>query len=128
MTVIVTIAALATLVWVLVPLRRPEAERADVRTLTDEADARKRAALEAIVDLEDDRGVGKLAENDFRALKRQYEAEAVGAMAELDALEGSAAGSDELELEIARVRRGMTCPRCGAARPPSESCPRCGAV
>jgi rubrerythrin len=127
-TLIVTIATLVALVWVLAPLRRPEAERADARTLTDEADARKRAALGAIVDLEDDRSVGKLAEDEFRALKRQYEAEAVAAIAELDALEGSEAGSDELEDEIARVRRAMTCPKCGATRAPQESCPRCGAV
>jgi rubrerythrin len=127
-TIVVGLVALAALVWVLAPLRRPRYEGVDLRTLTDEADARKRAALAAIVDLEDDRSVGKLAEDDFRALRHQYETEAVAAIAEFDALEASATRPDDIEAEIARVRRAMTCPKCGATRAPEESCPRCGAV
>jgi hypothetical protein len=125
---VVALAALAILVWVCAPLRRPELEVDDARLLADEADARKRAALTAIVDLEDDHSVGKLGESDFRTLRRQYEAEAVAAITELDALEASGGSIDELEAEIARVRRAMTCPKCGATRAPDESCPRCGAV
>jgi hypothetical protein len=128
MSYVVALAAIGVLAWVLSPLRRPEKDRADARTLTDEADARKRAALGAIVDLEDDRSVGKLAEDDFESLKRQYEAEAVAAMTELDALEAAGSEPDELEAEIARMRRAMTCPKCGATRPLNESCPRCGAL
>ncbi|MQA99418.1 MAG: hypothetical protein GEU78_03870 [Actinobacteria bacterium] len=128
MTVAVALVALIVLLWVLIPLRRPEPEGSDARALTDEADAKKRAALTAIVDLEDDRSVGKLGDDDFRVLKRQYEAEAVAAMAELDALEASGTHSDDLEAEIARARHAMTCPKCGATRAPNESCPRCGAV
>jgi cytochrome c-type biogenesis protein CcmH/NrfF len=127
MTLLVAILALGALVWVLAPLRRPEPDVAGAQTLYDEADARKRAALAAIVDLEDDRSVGKLAEDDFRSLKGQYEAEAVAAIAELDALDASTAAPDELEEEIARMREAMRCPSCGAVRAPNESCPRCGA-
>jgi rubrerythrin len=126
-TVLVVLVAAAVLAWVLAPLRRPEQDVAGTGTLTQEADARKRAALAAIVDLEDDRSVGKLAEDDFRSLKNQYEAEAVAAIAELDALETTNAAPDELEEEIARMRAAMRCPRCGATRAPNESCPRCGA-
>jgi cbb3-type cytochrome oxidase subunit 3 len=127
MTIVIVLAAIGVLAWVLSPLRRPQFDHPDVRTLTDDADARKLAALSAIVDLEDDRSIGKLAEDDFRALKKQYEAEAVAAMAELDALEASGSQPDEIEEEIARIRRSMTCPRCGATRAPGEGCPRCGA-
>ena len=127
MTAIVVLAALVVLAWALAPLLHPELDIARAGTLTDEADARKRAALAAIVDLEDDRSVGKIAEDDFRALKNQYEAEAVAAIAELDALETSNAAPDKLEAEIARVRAAMRCPNCGATRAPGEKCPRCGA-
>jgi hypothetical protein len=125
--VVVVIAAAIALAWVMAPLRRPEADVADARTLTEEADARRRAALAAIVDLEDDRSVGKLAEEDFDALKDQYDAEALAAMAELDALGASTAEPDELEAEIAAMRRAMTCSNCGATKAPGEACPRCGA-
>ena len=128
MTIFVAIVALAALAWVLNPLRRPEPDRADARLLTDEADARKLAALAAIVDLEDDRSVGKLGEDEYDSLKRQYEAEAIAAMAELYALEASTSEPDELENEIARMRRAMTCENCGATRVPGERCPRCGAA
>ena len=127
MTVVVALLAFAALAWVLAPLRRPQPDVAGPQTLVDEAEARKRAALGAIVDLEDDRSVGKLAEEDLRSLRAQYEAEAVAAIAELDALEASTTAPDELEAEIARVREAMRCPNCGAVRAPNESCPRCGA-
>ena len=127
MTWFVALAALATLVWVLAPLRRPEPEGSDVDRLREEAEARKRAALAAIVDVEDDRTVGKLADEDYELLKRQYDAEAVAAIAELDALGISASEPDELEAEIATMRRAMTCSNCGATKMPNEACPRCGA-
>lgn len=127
MTVVVVLLALAALAWVLAPLREPERDVAGAETLFEEADARKRAALAAIVDLEDDRSVGKLDEDEFRSLKGQYEAEAVAAIAELDALEASTTAPDELEEEIARMREALRCPNCGAIRAPNEGCPRCGA-
>jgi hypothetical protein len=98
--------AAAALFIVLAPLRRaPRTESPETSIDIDEAESRKRAALIAIVDLENERDVGKLAEEEFRTLRTEYEAEAVEAFHQLDRL-GAASGAEEdaLEAEIARIR------------------------
>jgi hypothetical protein len=92
--------------------------------LMDEANQRKQAALGAIVDVEEEREIGKLSHEEYESLRSAYEAEAVSAMTELDALRG-VPEDDALEAEIAEMRERMTCPRCGALRSPGEECPRC---
>ena len=127
-TLVVAAGALAALVYVLAPLRRgPIEEVADPAHRLDEIEARKHAALAAIVDLEAEKEVGKLTANDLAPLRAQYEAEAVAALHELDALETEVAGSDDAALEaaIARARAEFTCPTCGALRT-EAGCARCG--
>lgn len=130
---LVVAAALVVLAWVTLPLRRghaldaPEPPRA-----LEEAVADRRAALMAIVDIENERAVGKMSQADFDALKAEYEGQALTALRTADALRASAARShepewdDELELEIAAVRERLRCPNCGAARTPGEACEQCG--
>jgi hypothetical protein len=123
---IVAAAAGAILVWVLQPLKNKHLGGFDeAPVLLEEAEARKRAALEAIIDMENERAAGKLSAADFEALRGQYEVEAVRALKELDALTGRVGTDDAaLESEIARMRAGLVCPRCGAWKT-GETCDRC---
>lgn len=134
--VIVAVLVLAALALVAQPLvggARRETDEEELRLAVDEAESKKRSALLAIVDIEEERDIGKLSDADFDALRTQYEAQALSALRELDTLSlGEAAREDELEAEIAEMRREMTCPNCGALRVPATSendprpCPRCG--
>jgi hypothetical protein len=124
---LVALLACAALAFVLAPVRTgPRPERPDSSLLAAEASSRKRAALTAILDLETEREIGKLSSADFDALRGEYEAQALAALAELDSLE-AASGDDAIEEEIAAVRERLACPSCGAVRASSGPCPRCGA-
>ncbi|HEX2051320.1 MAG TPA: hypothetical protein VHJ34_11925 [Actinomycetota bacterium] len=126
--IVVAVLALALAYYVAAPLRRGPRADVDRRSvLQDEAEQRKRTALGAIVDIEGERAVGKLSERDFEALRREYEAEALAALRELDALRSSPRDDDELEDEIAALRAEMACPACGGIRTPEGVCPRCSA-
>ena len=136
--VIISVAALVALAYVSAPLGRKFPAAAATDALEEEAESRKRAALGALVDLEDEREMGKLMPGDFEVLKDDYETQALGALAELDTLIAARQGSErELEEEIASVRRRLTCPSCGGPLPrtPEEALtqgqeagryPRCG--
>jgi rubrerythrin len=123
---LIGLLAVGAFAWSLAPLRsgpiriRPARDR-----LVEEAQARKAAAVAGIVDLEEEHALGKLAEPDLQALKADYEAEALLALRELDALKR--VDDDSLEAEIARVRAELACPSCGALRLPGKDCPSCGA-
>ncbi|MDQ4095757.1 MAG: hypothetical protein M3174_06120 [Actinomycetota bacterium] len=125
--VVVTLVALFALTYVTGPLRRG---RAPIRERSDEiveADAEKRIKLGALIDLEEERFAGKLSQEDFDRLRRQYEAEAVEALNRLDSLQRTPIEDEVLESEIARVKARLKCPSCGAARSPGAPCPQCGA-
>ena len=125
---VVALLACGALVYVALPLRRGDRRLADEpSSASDDAQARKRAALIAIIDLEDERDLGKLSRTDFDSLRAEYEAEAVAALKELDVVGDSAWDDEELELEIARVREQLKCPTCAAPRTPGGACPTCGA-
>lgn len=118
------------LAYILTPLIRPGGEPAeeDPRTAAAiDAEDRKMSALTGLVDIEDEREVGKLSAADFELLRREYEAEAMAALHELDDIHFTLRTDEALEAEIAAVRAGLECPSCGGARPPGEPCPRCGA-
>jgi len=121
---VIALLALAALIYVVAPLRRPEPDERERNAPVEEADARRRAAFGGLVDIESDRAIGKLSQADFEALRAEYEAEALAALKELDAL-----GHDDadLEAEIAELRTRMECPSCGALRTPGEACTECGA-
>ena len=126
-TLLIIALALAVLAWVAVPLRRgPKVDAPLPSPQLEEADARKRAALIAIVDIETERATGKLSEGDFVALRSDYETQALVALREADALRDSTYDDDELEQEIAAIRERLRCPDCGAARRPGEPCEQCG--
>lgn len=118
--------AVAALAFVAAPLSRRDPEI--VAGPESELEEKKLVALTAILDLEGERDVGKLSEEDFAELRAVYGAQALEALHQLDAI---GAGTDPLETEIARVRERMTadrCPECGAPRRPGAgACARCGA-
>ncbi len=118
------------LAYVLTPLRHTPGEPVptDPRMAAEaRAEDKKNSALGALVDIEDEREVGKLSAADFELLRREYEAEALAALHELDDIRFTFRTDEALEAEIASVRAGLECPSCGGARPPGEPCPRCGA-
>lgn len=126
---VLLIAALgvAVLAWVVLPMRRgPQLDEPLPSQHLEEANAKKRAALVAIVDLENERATGKLSESDFAVLRTEYETQALVALREADALRDSTFDDDELEKEIAVLRERLTCPNCRAARRPGEPCEQCG--
>jgi hypothetical protein len=136
MAVLVVLAlAMALAYYVTLPLRgRVVEERAPAASLRGELYARKRAALGAILDIESERDAGKLSNQDFAALRAEYEAEAIDALRDLERADGAdprmdlPEPDDELEAEIAALRAELICPRCGAPRPRGSLCPRCGAA
>ncbi|MDQ3751769.1 MAG: hypothetical protein M3333_02615 [Actinomycetota bacterium] len=118
------------LAYILTPLRRAADEPGSPDPkAAEEADAedKKKGALTALVDIEDEREMGKLSAADFELLRQEYEAEAMAALRELDDIHFTLRTDEALEAEIAAVRAGLECPSCGGARPPGEPCPRCGA-
>ena len=98
--------AAAALYVVLIPLRRSaRPDPAEPTLAVEEAESKKRAALTAILDLETERAAGKLADDEFRVLRAEYESEAVLALNELDALGAADPPADDaVEAEIARIR------------------------
>jgi hypothetical protein len=133
----VALLAVVALAYVVAPLGGRRGGREEPPSAEGELDARKRAALEAIVDLEADRSVGKLSDEDFEVLRAQYEAEALRALTELDELRSRTDEADDpVEHEIAEMRARLaratsagrpmeTCPNCGSPRNAEGACPRC---
>ena len=113
--------------YISMPLLRGARNETDsVAIRLEEAGTRKQAALGALVDIENERLIGKLSPTDFDLLRDEYEAEALAALKELDAIEQGDAIDDELEAEIAAIRARMECPECGGLRVPGEACSKCG--
>ena len=129
--------SLALLLGLLLYLGRPLLLDGQTRAIPPGGGARelferKEQLLGAIVELELDREIGKVPEEDFQRLFAQLEAEALVVIGELDQLNG--AGSDELEsrieAEVAALRQTAakpSCPGCGALRREDDRfCPQCG--
>ena len=107
--------------WILQPLRRSGqvtppggVDDAKWKELVDA----KHAVYRSILDLEFDRSVGKVAEEDYGILLRQHEGEALALLHEMDAMTAAAAGppgappppggrEDTLEAEIAAARERL---------------------
>ena len=105
---LVAAAAAALLYYVTVPLRRGDnRETLEEPVEVSEATARKKTTLVALLELEDERDTGKLSEQDYDGLRRQYEGEAVEALRELDAVRPPAADDDDLEADIERIKRTL---------------------
>jgi hypothetical protein len=126
--VIVSLAALATLAYVLAPLRGgPRRDIPSTSIRTEDAEEKKRAALTALIDIEEERSIGKMSDPDFDSLRAEYEAEALEALIELDGLDAAPQEDRELETEISALKAKMTCPSCGTLRRPGKACDQCGA-
>jgi len=83
-----------------------------------------RADLAAIKELDFDFATGKIAEDDYRMLRRRYEARAVAA---LHAPPSPETADDGLEAEIRAARSRRFCVSCGAVLPAAARfCPSCG--
>jgi hypothetical protein len=104
--------------WILQPLRRPRrvtppggVDDAKWKELVDA----KHAVYRSILDLEFDRSVGKVAEEDYGILRHQHEVEALAILDEMDEMAAGAAGpasppgapQDTLEAEIAAARERL---------------------
>ena len=94
--------------WVLMPLFRPQARvrvAADTSAL-DSLTESKNAIYRSMLDLDFDRSVGKVSEEDYAVLRRQHEADAAEILDEIEKLNGSRGViSDPIEEEIAAARR-----------------------
>lgn len=125
--IVVALLACAALAYVALPLGARRGRKEEVPSAEGELDARKTTALSAIVDLENERLVGKLSDEDFDVLRAQYEAEALRALTELDALRARTESGEDasLEAEIAEMRRRLACPRCGRLRTTDGTCAQC---
>jgi hypothetical protein len=122
----VGLLAVVALGFVMQPMRSgPRRDEGEENALVEEATARKRSALVAIVDMENEHTAGKLSDEDLAALRTRYEMEALQALSDLDAL-SVRDQDDDLENEIADMRARLTCPNCGELRTPGTSCPACG--
>jgi hypothetical protein len=126
LVLVVALLAGAALAYVALPLGRRGRSEGEP-SLEGELDARKTAALSAIVDLENERLVGKLSDEDFDVLRAQYETEALQALTELDALRATSEEPEDaaLEAEIAAMRRRLACSRCGGLRSTDGTCAQC---
>ncbi len=135
--------ATAVVLYILLPIVRGlEAPLHRMEEEETEDQHRRRVALSALRDVEYDYATGKLDEEDYRDLKEELSVEALrileGARDRQAAREeapdidaGDGAEADEIEAEIARIRRGLqegrTCRSCAETNPPGSSfCARCG--
>lgn len=123
----IVVVGIAVLVWALAPLRRgPRTDAAERSLLVEETEERKRTALFAILDVEEEHEVGKLSAADLEILRAQYEAQAIDALRRLDDLGAATVDRDDtIEAEVARIRAEMTCPSCGELTRPGETCSTC---
>ena len=138
------LVAAGVILFVMLPVLRGDwatMERSDDEVT--EVDARKQAALRGLRDAEYDYHSGKIDQEDYQVLKSDLARQALAAMEEEESSPGHAADEgtptdgasdadgDRLEVEIARVRKGMaegrTCPGCGHLNvKKSRFCTGCG--
>jgi len=138
---------IAACYWIINPLLRENVRREGLtpkpEDVLEELKNKKNSAYAAIKELEFDLSMGKLTEEDFQILKRQYTQEAVGYMKEMDELESSltafskavtAVSEKETEEGVTAIRNPESTPRkhvyctsCGAkAAIESRFCSVCG--
>lgn len=91
--------------------------------------------LNALADLETDRALGNIDQEEYQQLRGGYEAQAAVVLKQLDGLSAGVSTAIEAEVAEARRRRGqqgiigaaMPCPHCGASTNPAGSpCVACG--
>ena len=103
-----------------------EAGQATPRPGTDRQrlERQKHDAYAAIKEAEFDHRMGKITDADFAAVRERYMAQALDALA---ALEAAAKGPARPHVEGRRPTRIAFCPACGRGVPPRANfCPACG--
>ena len=117
---------LGAVYWIIRPLLHPEqlqgalapalSERIDQITL------QKEATYATIKELEFDFSMGKLSEEDFEAMKKQYTIDALKYMDEIDQLQASAKGKTNPP-----AMASVFCTQCGKKADPQDTfCSNCG--
>ena len=145
--VVLFILLIGSCYWIMQPLLQREVRQNGFspkpEDVLKELKNKKDGAYAAIRELEFDLSMGKLTEEDFQILKRQYTLEAVAYMKEMDKLELSpatfskrvnTAPEEENELEALAIRnrkpakrKHIYCTSCGAkAAVESRFCSACG--
>ena len=145
--VVLFILLLGSCYWIIHPLLQDENRQNGFtpkpKDILKELKNKKDGAYAAIRELEFDLSMGKLTEDDFQILKRQYTLEAVGYMKQMDKLEMPPAAfskpvdtvfEEENEQGVAAVRnhksvkrKHIYCSSCGAkAADQSRFCTACG--
>lgn len=106
-------------------------------TLTADLKRRRLVVYENLQDLEFEYKAGKIAPDDYEALRGNYRAEAAGLMAASLEAESEDGADAMIEREIAARRAerrqkppaDYTCPKCGFENPlPVKFCGECGAA
>ncbi|HRJ40473.1 MAG: hypothetical protein KJZ86_22465 [Caldilineaceae bacterium] len=118
---LISAVAAAYVLWPLLSRAAPDVPIEDDR-LTDLI-SRKDSVLVAIKDLDFDRQVGKLSEEDYQRFNYRLRQQAIGYLQQIDKLAPQSAHLDEaLEVEIARLRKTRTTPVAvnGKAAPVAE--------
>jgi ribosomal protein L37E len=138
---------IGTCYWIINPLLQEDARQngftPQPTDILKELKNKKNGAYAAIKELEFDLSMGKLTEEDFQILKRQYTQEAVGYMKEIDKIEFSQAAfskladtvpEEENEQGVTAIRnhksnqrKHIYCTSCGAkSAVESRFCAACG--
>ena len=137
--VAIIIAALAILAIVYPIVRRsgrqaeaPEPGPSHLQQLLD----RRESLLNSLRELEADRGLGKMPEAEYHALREDYERQAIAVLRALDSSANGLAAEIEEVVTALRLHRSAEtpmeaaasqCPQCGVSRDlPDAACPRCG--
>ncbi len=138
-TMLVVVILAAALAYVLYPLHAACAfaaveEDADAHLL-DVLNKKKTTVYENIKDLEFEYQMGKLSQEDFAALGREYRTEAANLLKKIDMLRDSANVAAMIEKDVQTRRNGKTavqadafCTRCGhLSQAGLRFCTNCGA-
>lgn len=106
MTLFMLAALAVMLAWILRPSFTPRRELDEGSEEVERLVEMKQAIYRSIIDLEHDAALGKVSDEDHRAIKQQHEAEAIEILNELEA-QGDEALRLRLESEIAEARDRM---------------------
>ena len=136
---IALLISVGLLIFVAAPLLAPETQAAAALPVdvTPQVDLKRRRLVlyENLQDLEFEYKAGKLAPDDYQALRVDYTAEAAQLMAASQDLEVQSTEDAQIERAVAarRARRtpesvpDYTCPKCGFENPlPVKFCGECG--
>ena len=124
--IVLVILFLGSGYFIIRPLLHPEQLQGSlahtVNERIDQITLQKEATYATIKELEFDLSMGKLSEEDFEAMKKQYTLDALKYMDEIDHLQASEKGETTLP-----AMASVFCTQCGEKADPQDSfCANCG--